>query len=90
MIVEKTSKPARRELFAAPWPTIWVWIFLAIIILGIAIPNNPVLTIIKLGGIILCFVYSLTTFPRDKYLHFALLLTCIADLILAFNNTSEA
>ncbi len=78
-----------RELFPAPWPAIWLWIFLAIIVLGLATPNSLLLTIIKVGGILLCFVYALLIFPQDHLLQAALCVTFIADIILAINNTAE-
>lgn len=72
-----------------PWPTIWLWFLLAIIALGIVTPSNPLLTIIKLTGIALCFVYALQRFPRDYLLHAAMLLTFIADICLALATTSS-
>ena len=77
-------------LFATPWPYIWVWIFLAIIVLGLANPTNLILTVIKVGGILLCFAYTIITFPRDRWLQLALGVTFLADIILAINNTAEA
>lgn len=88
----ETNTPAQnwREVFPAPWPAIWAWIFLAIIVLGVATPGSPTLTTIKLGGILLCFVYAFRTFPCDRLLQAALLVTFVADIILAIDNTAEA
>lgn len=79
----------RRPTFPAPWPTIWAWIFLCIVVLGLATPTSFTLTVIKIGGIFLCFVYALRLFPQDRLLQLALLLTFCADIILANNNTAE-
>lgn len=79
-----------KEIFPAPWPTIWVWTILAIFILGLATPYSFTLTFIKISGIFLCFVYVLRNFPKDYLLQSALLVTFVADIILAINNTSEA
>lgn len=75
---------------AHTWLTVWIIIYMLIIILGLLTPSNDFLTIIKLSGIILCFVYALTTYPKDHLLHVAMFTTCLADLILAARNTSEA
>lgn len=72
------------------WFSIWIVIYLLINITGLFAPTSDVLTIIKLGGVILCFVYALRTFPEDRLLQAAMFTTCIADLILAAKNTSEA
>lgn len=83
-----------KTFFAKPshriWLAIWIIIYSLIIILGLFVQNNDVLTTIKLTGIILCFVYALRTYPKDHLLHAALFTTCLADLILAARNTSEA
>ena len=86
----KTSAQNWRRAFPAPWPAIWAWIFLAIITLGIVTPGNSLLTTIKLGGILLCFVYATQVAPSDRLLQMALLVTFVADIILAINNTAEA
>ena len=75
-----------RQLFPTPWPAIWAWIFLAIIVLGIATPTSILLAIIKLGGILLCAFYTLRVFPKDRILHIAMIVTFAADIILALNN----
>ncbi len=70
------------------WIIIWIVVFLAIIICGILIPDTSISTLINLSGIILCLFYVICTFPRDYLLLLAILTTCIADIILANNNTS--
>lgn len=79
-----------RELFPAPWPAIWGWIILANIVIGLIAPNSPTLAIIRVGGIFLCLVYAYLQFPKACLLQSALLITFIADVILAYNNTAEA
>lgn len=73
-------------------PRNWIitWILIYIIIIGFSLisPNNPILTIIKVGSILLCLVYALITYPQDHFLQLALLTTFIADVILAINNTA--
>lgn len=85
----KTPVQNWREAFPAPWPAIWTWVFLAIVVLGLATPSDPTLTFIKLGGILLCLLYACKTFPCDRLLQLALFVTFIADIILAVNNTAE-
>lgn len=77
------------EIFPLPWPVIWAWIFTAIVVVGIFEPTSFTLTVIKVGGIFLCFWYALITSPRDRLLQLAFLTTFIADIILAVNNTAE-
>lgn len=72
------------------WFGIWITIYLLINITGLFAPSSDILTIIKLGGVILCFVYALRIYPEDRLLQAAMFTTCIADLILAAKNTSEA
>lgn len=72
------------------WFCAWIIIYLLINVVGLFAPTSDILTIIKLGGVILCFIYALQTFPEDRLLHVAMFTTCIADLILAAKNTSEA
>ncbi len=84
------KKPIAQSKTLRIWLTIWLIIYLLIVIIGLVAPSSDILTIIKLGGIILCFVYALRQFPRDRLLQAAMFTTCIADLILATDNTSEA
>lgn len=79
-----------QQLFPAPWPTIWVWIMLANIVLGLFAPNSLILTVIRLSGIFLCLVYTRQIFRKDVFLQLALLVTFCADIVLALNNTAEA
>lgn len=84
-----TGLKVTRADFPAPWPAIWAWIFVTIVVLGIATPSVFTLTFIKIGGIFLCFVYAIKRFPKDHLLQAALLITFVADIILAINNTAE-
>lgn len=72
------------------WLTIWIAIYALIILLGIVDIESDLLTVIKLGGILLCFAYTVIKFPKDHLLQAAMFTTCIADLVLAGRNTSEA
>lgn len=72
------------------WLIIWAIIYLAILILGVITPTGDFITIIKLGGICLCLLYVVITFPHDYLLILAMLSTSISDIILALNNTSTA
>lgn len=87
------SKPLHHfklgQIFPAPWPTIWLGIFAANIVLGIIIPSSPILTTIRLSGILLCVIYAWCYFRHDHLLIIAMLATFIADCILAINNLAE-
>jgi len=89
-MLNKGTIPSLREQFPAPWPAIWVWIYLTNIVLGLADPSSTTLMVIRVGGIFLCLAYTLKQFPKDHLLHLALLATSIADVFLAANNTAEA
>lgn len=78
-----------RKLFPQAWLTVWAWIFVTIVIVGIAAPQSFTLTCIKLGGILLCFIYALQTFPHDRLLQAALGITFVADVLLSVNNSSR-
>ena len=82
------AKSTIKKLFPKPWPAIWAWIYLAIIILGLATPGNDLLTFIKIAGIFLCLLYVVQLFKTDHLLKLAMLMTSIADIILALNNTA--
>lgn len=71
------------------WLAVWLWIFLAIFFLGLGVPASRILTVIKIGGIFLCLWYTIQHFPHDHLLQAAFFATCIADVILAINNTAE-
>lgn len=77
------------KVFPAPWPAIWVWIMLANIFLGLFSPTSRLLMIIRLSGIFLCLVYTRQIFKKDLLLQLALLVTFLADIILAVNNIAE-
>lgn len=90
----QNSSPAgtpRRPTCHIPlfWPAIWIALSLINIILGLLAPNNDFLTLFRVGGIALCLLYVAKTFPQDYLLLAAMFATCISDIILAFNNTSE-
>lgn len=70
------------------WIIVWVVIYTAIIICGILIPDSPILTIVKVSGVFLCSIYALAIFPKDRLLQVAMIITFIADCILAKNNVS--
>ena len=66
-----------------------VLIFVSFSIIGIFEPESAYLSILKVSGIGLCFLYSLISyFKNDKSLVAALFLTLIADILLAVNNLS--
>lgn len=71
-----------------PWIIVWVIIYALILIVSFIAPGHPILTIIKIGGVMLCSVYALAVFPRDRLLQLAMVVTFIADCILAKNNVS--
>lgn len=70
------------------WLAVWVFIYLLILTIGLFLPKGTVITIIKLTGVLLCSIYSIITFPRDKLLQSAMMTTFIADCCLACNNIS--
>ncbi len=84
----KTASPYQLKPFHL-WLVLWAVIYTLIITLGITAPHSLVLTVIKLGGIFLCLMYAWLTFPDDHLLQIALLVTLIADVLLAINNVSE-
>ncbi len=71
------------------WKGIWLFIFCGFVSLDAFFPGFFGVTMLKLMGIAFCFIYVLTKFPSDKWIIVAFLLTFIADLVLAFNNTSN-
>lgn len=70
-----------------PWPVVWGCFYVAILTLGLLAPNGSSITFIKLTSIFLCALYAFWMFPRDHLLQLALLVTSVADLILAIDNT---
>lgn len=70
------------------WLSLWLAVYIIILALGIIRPSSPLLTLIKVGSILSCFVYTLISSPQDHPLQLALLVTFLADIILAINNTS--
>ena len=70
-----------------PWPVVWGCFYVAILTIGLLSPSSSSLTFIKLTGIFLCALYAFWMFPKDHLLQLAFLVTSIADLILAIDNT---
>lgn len=77
-----------KQLFPKPWPVIWAWFYLAIIVLDLATPGSDLLTFIKLAGIFFCLFYVVQFFKTDRLLKIAMIMTSISDVILALNNVS--
>jgi len=87
-----TSHPKHQQtqLKISPfWIILWIALSLINIIFGLIAPDHDFLTLFRVGGIALCLLYVAKTFPRDYLLLAAMFTTCISDIILAFNNTSE-
>ncbi len=80
--------PINKFRVALPWLIAWGIIYAIIIFAGIFAQESFFLGAVKVASIFLCFVYATVYFPRDRLLILALFLTCLADLFLAFNNTS--
>lgn len=78
-----------RHYLPMPWLTVWIWVMLANIILGIFTPKSFTLMAIRLSGIFLCLVYTRQIFRKDILLQLALFITFCADIVLALNNTAE-
>lgn len=70
------------------WIYAWVTIFALILITSIFAPLNQITTIFKLAGIVICLFYVVRNFSRDYFLLLAMFCTCLADIILADNNTN--
>ncbi len=84
------NSPARPKLqLDYTWLALWIIFYSLIIIFGGLTPNSFLLTVIKIGSIFLCLAYARLKFPNDKLLQTALLVTLLADVILAMNNLSE-
>lgn len=93
---QETNRSKHQEAHQTPrpkipaiWLTLWLALFLINIILGILAPEHDLLTLFRIGGIALCLLYVAKIFPKDYLLLTAMFATCISDIILAFNNTSE-
>ncbi len=80
--------PANKPRVALPWLIAWGIIYAIIIFAGIFAQESFFLGAVKVASIFLCFVYATMHFPHDRLLILALFFTCLADLFLAFNNTS--
>lgn len=68
---------------------VWAALYLGFLILDLITPNSEIVTALKLAGILLCLIYTLL-YSKSLLLRFAFLLTVLADLFLALNNTSIA
>lgn len=82
--------PQSNSAFHPPkiWVIVWMIVYALILIVGLTSAASPILTIIKVGGVLLCSIYALAVFPRDRLLQLAMIVTFIADCILAKNNVS--
>lgn len=89
VMTRKSSGTTARPSFLSYWLSIWVWFYLAIIVLGLAMPGSTILTIIRLSGIFGCIIYVKLNFPRDHLLFVAMLLTFCADILLTIGTLSD-
>jgi len=71
-----------------PWVITWMILYAVILIVGLTAAQSPILTIIKVSSVLLCSIYTLVVFPHDRLLQAAMIITFIADCILAKNNVS--
>lgn len=84
-----TIPPPRSNFrIALPWLITWGILYTTIILGSIFAQSSLFLNVVKVFSIFLCFVYAALSFPHDRLLILALFLTSLADLFLAFNNTS--
>lgn len=72
------------------WFWLWGLIYATILVFGLFWPTSITVTILKLLGIFLCFVFTVKYFKKDKLLQVAFLFTFVADVLLAINNVSTA
>ena len=82
--------PPPRSNFRVALPLLIAWeiLYTTIILGSIFAQNSLFLDIIKVFSIFLSFVYAAISFPHDRLLILALFFTSLADLFLAFDNTS--
>lgn len=73
---------------SSTWRAIWIWFYLAILLLGLIMPSDMLVTIIKLGSILGCLIYVYLAFRKDCLLQLAFLFTLIADILLAIGTTT--
>lgn len=71
------------------WLITWILIYLAILVIGVFQPQSWYLIALKLGGVLLCSIYSIITFPLDHFLQIAMMTTFAADCFLAYDNISN-
>ena len=72
-----------------PWLILWLLIYLGFLVLEIITGKCLAVTILKYSGLVICFLYALIYARKDTFLILALVLTLVADGILAFDNVSE-
>ena len=65
-------------------------LYLCFLVLGLFWPNSIAVTVLKVGSIFLCFLFSAIHHYKDKLLVLAMLATFVADVILAINNIAVA
>ena len=83
------SSPSAHATRAGIFLVVSLIVFLIFSILGIFEPESVYLSVLKVSGIGICFLYSLISyFKNDKSLVAALFLTLVADVLLAVNNFS--
>lgn len=70
------------------WLMIWAAIYILIVFIGVAFPSSDTLTIVKLLSVLLCSFYSIVAFRKDHLLHLAMIITFVADCLLAGDNIS--
>jgi len=70
------------------WLILFSVVYLCFLVLSLFWPNSLVVSILKVGSIFLCFLYSLIFNKQDKLLIAAMATTFIADVILAYNNVA--
>ncbi len=68
------------------WLSIWVIVYAMILFSSFFHPNSLFTTSIKLSSILLCLIYTVIYFYRDKLLILSMSTTLIADIILATDN----
>lgn len=70
------------------WIILWFIIYVTFLVLDLFHDFPVLVTSLKYGGLVLCFLYVLIYSRRDIFLVLALGLTLVADGILIYNNVS--
>lgn len=68
------------------WSLCFSIIYISFLSLSLLNPSFVLVSILKVGSIFLCFIFALIYNKKDKLLIVAMLLTFVADVILAINN----